>query len=144
MQKQQKWFEIEFDEKLRHVLSFARRCGHLQGGLERIQTTLQNEETGLALQESKQKSPKSQNKITRLLIVSNDGSERFYRDCERLLTLYHHRILGLKLNVSSSVLGSSFFGKDTAVKSILITRRETASKILSTINISNDEKQELG
>jgi hypothetical protein len=44
--------------------------------------------------------------------------------------------------VSSQTLGNSFFGKDKAVKAILVTRRETASKILSTINISNDEKQE--
>lgn len=141
MQKQQKWFEVTFDDKLNHVLSFARRCGHLQGGLERIQTTLQNEEAGLILIDPNRKKNQTR-KITRLLIVSNDGSDRFYRECERLLNLYQHCILVLKLDVSSQTLGNSFFGKDKAVKAILVTRRETAEKILSTINISNDEKQE--
>jgi hypothetical protein len=142
MQKQQKWFEVTFDDKLNHILSFARRCGHLQGGLERIQTTLQNEEAGLMLIDPNRKNKNPAKKITRLLIISNDGSDRFYRECARLLTLYEHCLLVLKLDVSSQTLGNSFFGKDKAVKAILVTRRETASKILSTINISNDEKQE--
>jgi len=146
MRKSQNLFETSYGPTVQNALSFARRCGHLIGGLEQIQQVLKNEQIGLKLVDKRKPTDKSAKRVTRLLIVSNDGSDRFYRECEKLLTLYSNCLIGVQLDVSSEVLGNSFFGAGKSVKAMLVTRRDTTSKILSTMNVSNDndETQEQG
>jgi hypothetical protein len=123
---------VELSENLIQALAFARRCGTLRGGLESIETLLQTEEAGLASLRSRQKS-KDPNRISRVLIFSNDGSERFYRHCEAVLLKYRSRVFGVKINADSSLLGKSFFGKEKAVKAMLVSRKDAVIKVLSAI-----------
>ena len=123
---------VELSENLIQALAFARRCGTLRGGLESIETLLQTEEAGLASLRSKNKS-KEPNRISRVLIFSNDGSERFYRHCEAVLLKYRTRVFGVKINADSNLLGKSFFGKEKAVKAMLVSRKDAVIKVLSAI-----------
>lgn len=123
---------VELSENLIQALAFARRCGTLRGGLESIETLLQTEEAGLASLRSRQKS-KDPNRISRVLIFSNDGSERFYRHCEAVLLKYRSRVFGIKINANSNLLGKSFFGKEKAVKAMLVSRKDAVIKVLSAI-----------
>lgn len=123
---------VELSENFIQALAFARRCGTLRGGLESIETLLQTEEAGLASLRSRQKS-KDPNRISRVLIFSNDGSERFYRHCEAVLLKYRSRVFGIKINADSSLLGKSFFGKEKAVKAMLVSRKDAVIKVLSAI-----------
>ena len=123
---------VELSENLIQALAFARRCGTLRGGLESIETLLQTEEAGLASLRSRQKS-KDPNRISRVLIFSNDGSERFYRHCEAVLLKYGSRVFGIKINADSNLLGKSFFGKEKAVKAMLVSRKDAVIKVLSAI-----------
>jgi hypothetical protein len=123
---------VELGENLIQALAFARRCGTLRGGLESIETLLQTEEAGLVSLRSRQKS-KDPNRISRVLIFSNDGSERFYRHCEAVLLKYRSRVFGIKINADSNLLGKSFFGKEKAVKAMLVSRKDAVIKVLSAI-----------
>lgn len=123
---------VELSENLIQALAFARRCGTLRGGLENIETVLQTEEAGLASLRLRQKS-KEANRISRVLIFSCDGSERFYRHCEALLSKYGSRLYGLKINADSTLLGSNFFGKEKAVKALLVNRKDAVIKVLSAV-----------
>lgn len=127
---------VELSEKLIQALAFARRCGTLRGGLESIETFLQTEEAGLVALRSKQ-GLKVPNRISRILIFSNDGSERFYKQCESLLVKYSGRVLGLRVNVDSKTFGKMFFGSEKAVKAVLVSRKDAVVKVLSAI-ISNN------
>ena len=128
---------IEMNDNVLKALAFARRCGSLRVGLEQIQTILQTEETGLVLMKKTGLEKKSENldvgkNISRLILISNDGSERFYRHSETILNRYSHRLLGVKLNVSASVLGNIFYGReDKAVKALFVNRKDAVLRILS-------------
>lgn len=123
---------VELSDNLIQALAFARRCGSLRGGLESIETLLQTEEAGLVSLRSRQKS-KDPNRISRVLIFSNDGSDRFYRHCETLLVKYKSRVFGIKINADSVLLGKSFFGKEKAVKAMLVSRKDAVIKVLSAV-----------
>lgn len=128
---------VEFSEDFRKSLAFARRCGTLQGGLESIESFLDDEEKGLALG----RRPEGESKISRLLLISNDGSERFYRHCESLLIRYTGRLVCLKINASSLILGQNFFGKEKAVKAMLVDRKDVMLKVLSSL-VGNGKDEE--
>lgn len=127
---------VEINDNMLKALAFARRCGSLRVGLEQIQTLLQAEETGLVLM-NKKSSPfdlKSNEDacISRVVLLSNDGSERFYRQCESMLNLYSHRLLGIKLNASSAVLGKVFYGRENkSVKALYVNRKDSVLRVLS-------------
>lgn len=123
---------VDLSEKLIQALAFARRCGTLRGGLESIETLLRTEEAGLASLRSLQKL-NNPNRISRLLIFSNDGSDRFYHQCETVLIKYGSRVFGIKINADSNLLGKSFFGKEKAVKAMLVSRKDAVIKVLSAI-----------
>ena len=93
---------IELNDNLIQALAFARRCGSLRGGLESIETLLQTEEAGLVSMRSRQKS-KDPNRISRVLIFSNDGSDRFYRHCETMLVSRKDAVI----KVLSAVMSNS-------------------------------------
>lgn len=120
---------VPLDEGLTKALSFARRCGKMRGGLENIETLLQREETGYARLQARghQSRPTA---ITRVLCVSNDGSERFYRHCESLVAKHAPRVLWLCLDLPSSALGAAFFGKDASVKALLVEQKEHVERVL--------------
>ena len=129
---------ININDNILKALAFARRCGSLRVGLEQIQTILQGEETGLVamkkLATEKTIDPLNVSvSISRLMLLSNDGSERFYRHSETILNRYSHRLLGVKLDVSSSVLGELFYGKEKnkAVKALFIDRKDSVLRVMS-------------
>ena len=124
------------EQALVKTLVVARRSGHMQCGFEAIASFLEIEEAGLLKVRQKPISAKSKKDLlscSRLLIVSNDGSDRFYRHCEVLLTKYDYRMCGMKVDLSSGQLGELFFGKNKTVKAILITRKESVQKVFFTL-----------
>lgn len=131
---------LDVNDNLVKSLAFARRCGSVRIGLEQIQTILQTEEAGLKLMNNSSAQKKANStldvgeNISRLLIVSNDGSERFYRGVEALLDCYSHRLLGIKVNVDAFVLGRIYYGKEKAVKAFLINKKDLVLRVLSSLN----------
>jgi hypothetical protein len=114
---------------LKTALAFARRCGKMRGGLENIENLLQREETGFSKLAARGQDTRP-TAITRVLILSDDGSDRFYRHCEALITRYEPRILCINLEMSSSALGQTFFGKEAVVKALLIEQKEYVQRVL--------------
>lgn len=102
----------------------------IQRGLERIDQLLASEQKGLiALQKKQATSPS--HRISRLLVVTNDGSERFYRACEKTLLQNKERTLLLYLNESSGRLADIFIGeKVNNLKAVLISDRDAVSEFL--------------
>jgi hypothetical protein len=73
------------------------------------------------------------NRISRLLLFSNDGAERLYRHIEQALIEHHLRILGCQLDVDSKKLGQLITGSSAGVKVILVEHKDAVSDVLRSL-----------
>lgn len=103
----------------------------LKTGLDQIERLLNNEQKGLLALKSKENTPSS-NRVSRLLIVSSDGSERFYRSCEKILLHQKDRLLLLYLDEHSDKLAEGLMMPKSKMilKALLITEKEAVSDVL--------------
>jgi hypothetical protein len=124
--------QILLTPELEKALSFAKRCGRVRGGLESIEVLLRNEAQGHQKVASSNKSS-TPSGASRLLIISNDGSERFYRDVASLAQKHDPRVMVLFLDQSSEDLGKRFFGADAKVKALLVTEKEFVLRCLMSL-----------
>jgi len=98
--------------------------GQLQRGLEASVAALEAERKGLMTQGER---------VSRLCLVTNDGAERFYRQVERCLTAHAPRVLGGFLDADGATLGKSLYGRDSAVKLVLVDHKDAVSAILRSL-----------
>ena len=123
---------ITMSEPLKKVLRNARLKGQIRCGFEAIFAKLENEKKGITNVRERQGAPYG-DRISRLLLFSNDGSERFYRHIEHLLQAHTPRLLGCLLDIDGSALGNVITGKDRKIKLVMAEHKEVVSGILRTI-----------
>jgi hypothetical protein len=112
--------------ELRGALS----AGHAFQGLELISERLASEQKGLdALREKAPDSPQNA-RVSRLLLLANDGSERFYRDCDALLSRYPQRLLACRLEIPGEALGKALLGSAKMVRSVLVVDKKVGARAL--------------
>ena len=120
---------LAFSPSLETALIRALDFNHLERGLEHIEETLEREKKGLvALREKQGTSPV--NRVSRLLIIANDGTERFYRACETTLLHHSDRLLCLHVDASSTRLAENIFGTDKVLKALLVSDRDVVTHVL--------------
>ncbi len=125
---------ITMSEPLKKVLRNARLKGQIRCGFEAIFAKLENEKKGITNVRERQGAPYG-DRISRLLLFSNDGSERFYRHIEHLLQAHTPRLLGCLLDIDGSALGNVITGKDRKIKLVMAEHKEVVSGILRTIAV---------
>ena len=102
----------------------------VERGLERIEKLLEIEKKGLLAVQQKHSTAQVQ-RVSRLLLVANDGSERFYRSCEKLLLQHRERVLMVCVDEPSSRFAQVFLGeKDKTLKAILVSDRDAVTSTL--------------
>jgi hypothetical protein len=129
---------ITMDDSLKKVLQTARYKGQVRCGFEAISDKLASERKGIANVREHTEAPYG-DRISRLLLFSNDGAERFYRHIEHLLQVHAPRLLGCRLDIDSSALGHLITGKDSRIKLVMAERKEVVSEILRTLVAGRDE-----
>ena len=79
-----------------------------------------------------QKTPQSPRnaRVSRILFLANDGSTRFYRDCDALLTRYAQRLLACKLDVTGEELGDTLLGNSKLVRAVLVFDKKFGAQAL--------------
>jgi hypothetical protein len=123
---------ITMSDPLKIALQQARLKGQIRCGFETIVEKLENERKGIANVRERQAVPYG-DRVSRLLLFSNDGAERFYRHIEHLLQIHTHRLLGCLLNIDSSELGNLITGKDRKIKLVMAEHKEAVTEILHAI-----------
>ena len=121
-----------FDEVLKRALQGAYVGKHLIQGLEAIEEHLDAELKGLRALQS-QSGQDQKHRLSRLLILSNDGSERFYHSAESLLLRHADRTLGCMVNATAVELGQSFTKKANPTKALLIDERKALEAFLAVL-----------
>ena len=123
---------------LKNALIAARRCGRIVRGLEEATATLDKEGRGIDL--LKQHAAQGK-RVSRLMLLADDGSNHFYRNAERLLEKHAPRVLGCVVEADSFSLGSLLFGPETAAKLVLVCHKDDVVRLLLALMAGGDEQQ---
>ena len=99
-------------------------------GLEAIGKLLASEQKGLDALNARAPNVPQNPRVSRLLLMSNGGSKRFYRDCEALLAQYDQRVIGFRLDATGNQLGLVVFGKPKLVHAVLFVDKKAVARAL--------------
>ena len=120
---------LNISEALTGAIKRARLQRRVRFGFDDIFDKLAAEKKGIdeLLQRTKSQ---QKDRISRLLLFSNDGAERLYRHIEQALVEHHLRILGCQLDVDSIKLGQLITGRSAGIKVILVEHKDAVSDVL--------------
>lgn len=106
------------------------RLGLAKPGLEGIAIELAREQKGLdALAEKSPATPQNP-RISRVLFIASDAAERFYRECDTLLSRYSHRLLICRVAATGDELGLAVARRPKLLKAVLVVDKKAATRSL--------------
>ncbi len=111
------------------ALRGALAAGLAYQGLEAIAEKLAAEQKGLDAVARKLENPQNA-RLSRILLLANDGSPRFMRDCDALLTRYPERLVALQIDIAGEALGDAIAGRPKMVRAILVADRKACADTL--------------
>ena len=118
---------LKLNPALHKQIFSAKFLGELIIGYFAVEKALDNELRGL------QNVNNQSDRISRLLIVTNDGSPRFYRQLEFLHKKQGGRVLICRLDIDSLLMGNILKLKNTQVKAVLLNRKESVINVLKSL-----------
>ena len=80
-----------------------------------------------------QKVNNQSDRVSRLLMVTNDGSPRFYRELEFLHKKHGTRVMICRLDIGSVLMGNILGLKDKQVKAVLLNRKNSVVNVLKSL-----------
>lgn len=128
---------IVFNPALAEILRKAHASGQLVRSLESAERQLAAEGRGLDLVDQKSGIPRGE-RVSRLLVLADNGSERFYRQVEKLLRQHGPRVLALRMDVEAEILGQMIFGPGHRVLLLQLNHKDAVSAMLLVLGNSPD------
>jgi hypothetical protein len=122
---------LTINSALTQALRTAERRGHLSIGLDNAEENLRKEQQGILMMEKKQGLLIGK-RISRLILLANDGTERFYRNVERLAKEHRSRLLVCRLDIPGSEIGRILFGEERNIKLLLIAHKDSVTLFFQT------------
>jgi hypothetical protein len=129
---------MEMTGPLEIALRKARQNGQISCGFDVIVGKLESERKGIANVRERTDAPYG-NRISRLLLFSNDGAGRLYRHIERILKAHSSRLLGCLLNIDSDIFGHLITGKDSKIKTVMVEHKSVVCEILRAMIAAPDK-----
>jgi hypothetical protein len=115
--------------ELADALRKAYNAGQVVRSLEKAERTLAAEEQGLQMADRQIGVPRGV-RISRLLLLSNDGAERFYRQIDALLRRHGPRILAVRLEIDENGLGELLFGPGRVARLLMLEHKQAVGSVL--------------
>jgi len=128
---------ISLNEPMKTALKHARLQGRIRFGFEPILQKLAGEKKGIK-NVREQTDAAYGDRISRLLLFSSDGAERFYRHIEQVLETHAPRLLGCLLDIDGAALGELFTGKGGSIKIIMAEHKDAVSDVLRALVSGHD------
>ena len=129
---------ITLSEPMKKALKKARLRSRIRFGFEPILQKLAGEKKGISAVREQTDAPYG-DRISRLLLFSNDGAERFYRHIEPLLEAHAPRLFGCLLDIDGTALGELFTGKGGSIKIIMAEHKDVVSAVLRALVSGHEE-----
>jgi hypothetical protein len=120
---------LTWSEPLGAALAGAHRAKHLTQGIESAERALEREARGLSMADARSETERG-SRVSRLLLTSNDGTERFYRQVEGLLRSQGARVLAFRLDVDSRQLSGVVGNPDGMARALLVEHKTSVGQIL--------------
>jgi hypothetical protein len=120
---------VTLDAPLSAALASAAREGTLVLGLEAATAALDREAHGLAAVDARASSTRPA-RISRLLLLADDGAERFYRAADRTARRHATRVLPVRVAASAAALGQAVLGRPAGVKAVLVQHKQAVAAVL--------------
>lgn len=120
-----------WDRAIAAVLESAQQQGHVVRGLERIEKALARQARGLAMADARSQTERG-SRVSRLVLLSNDGTERFYRQVERLLTTEGPRLLAIRVDADASQL-AGVVPESGITRALMLEHKDCVARVLSTL-----------
>jgi hypothetical protein len=120
---------VPFTPALAEALRRAHKTDQLVRSLEGAELKLTAEARGLGLVDQKSGALRGE-RISRLLVLADDGAERFYRQVEKLLREHGPRVLAVRLDIKSETLGQTLFDHSHRVLLLLVDHKKAVSAML--------------
>jgi hypothetical protein len=111
------------------ALESAHREGGVVRGLELIEKTLEREARGLSLVDARSATSRG-SRVSRLVLLSNDGTERFYRQAERLLSMQGPRVLAVRVDADCARFASVVTEASGVVRALMLEHKELVASLL--------------
>lgn len=111
------------------ALRKAQVSGQVIRGLENAERTLAAEERGLRMADRQTDAPRG-DRVSRLILLANDGSERFYRNVETMLHRHGPRVLAVRLETDAGGLGELLFGPGRIARLVMLERKQAVGEVL--------------
>lgn len=118
---------LKLTPELRTNIFHAKSLGDLIIGYEAMAKALANELRGL------RKTDSLGDRVSRLLIATNDGSPNFYRQLAFLQERQGPRLLICGLDVDSPLMGNILGFKDQVVKAVLVNKKKSVANVLKSL-----------
>lgn len=118
--------KLMLTDALQDALRKARRTGQVVQGIDSAKDVLDREKLGIA--RLNDQAGQGQ-RISRLILMSGDGTGNFYRQADHLLKKHAPRVLGCLLDLDSRCLGELVFGRGRLAKLVLISHKDAVSEI---------------
>lgn len=114
---------------LEAALRSALAAGRVVRGLEGAERVLADEQRGLE-QVDRATGVGRGGRVSRLVVLADDGSARFYRSVAYLLRRHAPRLLALRLELGERELGRLLFGADQVARALLLQHKDAVSAVL--------------
>ena len=115
--------------ELAEALRSAYSAGQVVRSLENAERKLAAEERGLQMADRQIGVPRGV-RVSRLLLLANDGSERFYRQIEALLRRHGPRVLAVRLEIDEHGLGELLFGPGRVARLLMLEHKQAVGSVL--------------
>jgi hypothetical protein len=119
---------VELAEALRNAYG----VGQVVRSLENAERALAAEERGLRMADRRIRVPRGV-RVSRLLLLANDGAERFYRQVEALLRRHGPRVLAVRLELDEHGLGELLFGPSEVARLLMLEHKQAVGSVLLAI-----------
>ena len=123
---------VPLTHALRRALRASASSGMVRRGLEAAESALDVEQRGLDALPAEE-ALRHGGRVSRLLLVANDGAERFNRRVERLVVLHAPRVLPCIIECDSPSLGALLYGPGEVAKVVLAERKTAVVAILQAL-----------
>jgi hypothetical protein len=119
----------ELGTELRAALKSAYSAGRIVRGLEGAERVLATEQQGLERVDRITGVDRG-GRVSRLVVLAGDGSERFYREVESLLRRHEPRGVAVRVPEGEHGLGELLFGPNRVARLLLVEHKDAVSAVL--------------
>ncbi|MGM0599710.1 MAG: hypothetical protein ACQETH_07795 [Candidatus Rifleibacteriota bacterium] len=123
---------VPASEKLINLFQLEHKRGRLIRGYELVERTLLAQLEGTKSVDART-GVKRGRRLSRLIVVSNDGSERYYRKIDKLAVQFESIVLLFRIDIDSASLGEMFFGPGKIAKVFMLDHKESMANALEAL-----------